>query len=123
MPFQATHRFARISAQKVRPLADLIRNKYADDALETLRYMPHRGARLLEAVLKTAMANAENQRSDDLRNLIVVDARVDGGPMFKRIQPHARGMAFGIQKRTSHLKVVVETRRALMKLLDDKEPG
>ena len=62
MAYEAVHRFARISARKVRPLADLIRGKFADDALDILRYQPHRGARLLEKVLRSAMANAEDRR-------------------------------------------------------------
>ena len=60
MAYKAIHRFARISARKVRPLADLIRGKYADEALDILRYQPQRGARMLEKVLKSAMANAED---------------------------------------------------------------
>ena len=59
--YKATHRFARISVRKVRPLLDLIRGKYADDALDILKYMPHRGARMIEQVLKSAMANAEDK--------------------------------------------------------------
>jgi large subunit ribosomal protein L22 len=108
MAYEATHRFARISARKVRPLADLIRGKFADEALEILRFQPHRGARMLEKVLKSAMANAEDRRAQDLKNLMVVDARVDGGPMFKRMRPHARGMASVIKKRFSHIRVAVE---------------
>ena len=60
MAYKATHRFARISARKVRPLADLIRGKYADEALDILKYQPQRGARMLEKVLKSAMGNAED---------------------------------------------------------------
>src|SRR3970282_50084 len=99
MAYQAVHRFARISARKVRPLADLIRGKHADEALDLLRYQPPRGARLLEKVLKSAVGNAEDRRATNVNNLIVVDVRVDGGPMFKRIRPRARGMAFMIKKR------------------------
>ena len=62
MAYKATHRFARISARKVRPLADLIRGKHADEALDILRYMPQRGARLLEKVIKSALGNAEDKR-------------------------------------------------------------
>jgi large subunit ribosomal protein L22 len=103
--YTATYRFARISARKVRPLADLIRGKYADEALEILKFMPHRGARLLEKVLKSALGNAEDLRAGNMSNLIVVDARVDGGPILKRIQPRARGMAFMIKKRMAHIRV------------------
>ena len=109
MPYEATHRFARISARKVRPLADLIRGKHADEALDILRYQPQRGARLLEKVLKSALGNAEDRRAQNLQNLVVVDVRIEGGPMFKRIRPRARGMAFMIKKRMSHIRVAVDS--------------
>jgi large subunit ribosomal protein L22 len=108
MGYKATHRFAQISARKVRPLADLIRGKFADDALDILRYQPHRGARLLEKVLNSALANAEDRRAPNLKNLVVVDVRIDGGPMFKRMQPKARGMASIIKRRMSHIRVELE---------------
>jgi large subunit ribosomal protein L22 len=108
MAYEAVHRFAKISARKVRPLADLIRGQFADDALDILRFQPHRGARLLEKVLKSAMANAEDRRATNLHHLIVIDVRVDGGPMFKRMQPKARGMASIIKKRMSHIRVALE---------------
>jgi large subunit ribosomal protein L22 len=108
MAYEATHRFARISARKVRPLADLIRGKHADEALDILKYQPQRGARLLEKVLKSALGNAEDQRAQNLQHLVVVDVRIDGGPMFKRIRPRARGMAFMIKKRMSHIHVAVD---------------
>ncbi|HEV3415912.1 MAG TPA: 50S ribosomal protein L22 [Pirellulales bacterium] len=108
MAYTATYRFARISARKVRPLADLIRGKFADEALEILKYLPHRGARLLEKVLKSALGNAEDLRAGNISSLVVVDARVDGGPMLKRIQPRARGMAFMIKKRMAHIRVSLD---------------
>lgn len=108
MSYTATHRFARISARKVRPVADLIRGKHADEALEILRYQPHRGARLLEKVLKSALGNAEDRRASTVDHLVVVDVRIDGGPMFKRVQPKSRGMANMIKKRTSHIRVTVD---------------
>jgi len=108
MAYEARHRFARISARKVRPLADLIRGKLADEALNILRYQPHRGARMLEKVLHSAMANAEDRRAANLSRLIVVDVRVDQGPMFKRTQPKSRGMASIIQRRMSHIRVALE---------------
>ena len=111
MTYKAIHRHARISARKVRPLADLVRGKHADEALEILRYMPHRGARLLEKVIKSALGNAEEAREPDVSDLIVVDARVDGGPMFKRIRPQARGMAFMVKRRTSHIRVALDSLR------------
>lgn len=108
MAYTATHRHARISAQKVRPLATLIRGKKVDDALAILRYQPQRGARMLEKVLKSALGNAEDQRAPNIGGLRVIDARVDGGPMFKRVRPRARGMAHIIKKRFSHIKVSIE---------------
>jgi large subunit ribosomal protein L22 len=108
MAYEAVHRFARISARKVRPLADLIRGKLADDALDILRYQPHRGARLLEKVLRSALANAEDRRAQNIERLVVVDVRVDGGPMFKRMQPKARGMASVLNRRMSHIRVALE---------------
>ncbi len=108
MGYQAKYRFARISARKVRPLADMIRGKPADEALDLLRYQPQRGARMLEKVIKSALANAEDRRARNIRRLRVVDARVDGGPMFKRIRPRARGMAHVIKKRTSHIHIELD---------------
>ena len=113
MAFKATHRFARISARKVRPLADMIRGKFADEALDILKYQPERGARMLEKVLQSAMGNAQDPdqnkgKSVAVDQLVVIDARVDGGPMFKRIKPMSRGQAFGILRRTSHIRVSLD---------------
>jgi large subunit ribosomal protein L22 len=113
MAFQATHRFARISASKVRPLATLVRGKYADQALDILRFQPHRGARMLEKVIRSALGNAQDPdqtrgRSVDVDSLIISDARVDNGPMFKRIRPRARGMAFLIRRRMAHIHVTLK---------------
>lgn len=103
--YTASHRFAKISSRKIRPLLDLIRNKYADDALDILRYMPHRGARMIEQVLKSAMANAEDKGLRNVGDLVVTDARGDGGPMFKRLMPRARGMAYMIRRRCAHITI------------------
>jgi large subunit ribosomal protein L22 len=113
MAFRASHRYARISARKVRPLADLVRGKFADEALDLLRYQPQRGARLLEKVLKSALGNAQDPdqnagRTVRVEHLLVTEARVDNGPMFKRIRPRARGMAFMVRKRFSHIHVALE---------------
>jgi large subunit ribosomal protein L22 len=110
MAYRAVHRYARISARKVRPLADLVRGKFADEALEVLRFQPHRGARMLEKVIKSAVGSAQDTdqnggRSYNAEELVVVDARIDGGPMFKRFQPRSRGQAFTILKRSSHISV------------------
>lgn len=111
--FVAKHKGARISAQKVRPLADLVRGKFVDDALDILRYQPHRGARMLEAVIKSAVGNATDPdqnkgRRVSVSNLLVGEVRIDGGPMFKRMRPGGRGMSFLIKKRSSHISVKLE---------------
>jgi large subunit ribosomal protein L22 len=113
MSFLATHRHARISARKVRPLADMVRGKSADEALNILRYQPQRGARMLEKVIRSALGNAQDPDQNPgqtvhVDRLYVAEVRIDGGPMFKRIQPRARGMAFLIKKRTSHIHVRLE---------------
>lgn len=108
MAYQAVYRYAQISPRKVRPVADMIRGKFADEALDVLRYQPQRGARMLEKVLKSALANAEDRRAPNLNHLVVADVRVDQGPMFKRMRPKARGMAAIIKKRMSHIQIVLE---------------
>jgi large subunit ribosomal protein L22 len=109
---RASHRFARISATKVRPFADLIRGKSVQDGINALRYHPNRGARFLEQVLKSAAANAEDRGARNVERLTIKDARVDGGPMFKRIRPRARGMAFLIRRRFSHIHVAIDVPEA-----------
>ena len=113
MAFTSCHRHAPISATKVRPMADMVRGLYADDALDILRYQPQRGARMLEKVIRSALGNAQDPdqskgRSVDINRLIVSEARVDGGPMFKRMRPRARGSAYLIKKRTSHIHITLE---------------
>ena len=108
MAYTATHRFARISPRKVRLMADIVRGKFADEALELLRFQPHRGARMLEKVIQSALANAEDRRAPNLGELMLTDVRVDGGPMIKRMMPRARGMASVIKRRMSHIRVTLE---------------
>lgn len=107
MAYTAKHSHARISATKVRPLADLVRGKRVDDALAILKVQPHRGARMLEKVIQSAFANAEDRGAPNRAGLRVVEVRVDGGPMFKRVRPRARGMAHVIKKRFAHISVAV----------------
>src|SRR3954463_4515689 len=103
--YVAKHRFARISVRKLRPILDLVRGKYADDAMNILKYLPHRGARMIEQVLKSAMANAEDRGVRNVGDLIVADARGAGGPMFKRLMPRARGMAYMVRRRSCHVTI------------------
>ena len=107
MEYRAKHRHSDMSARKVRPFAAMIRGKTADEAIQMLRFLPNRSARLLEAVLKSALGNAEDRGARDIEDLIVSEARVDDGPMLKRIMPRARGTAYPIKKRLSHIIVAL----------------
>jgi large subunit ribosomal protein L22 len=103
MEYKAKHRFADVSPRKLRPFATLIRGKGADEALELLRFLPNKSARLLEAVIKSALGNAEDRGARDIEELVVTESRIDGGPMMKRIMPRARGTAYPIKRRYSHI--------------------
>ncbi|MCI0684354.1 MAG: 50S ribosomal protein L22 [Gemmataceae bacterium] len=107
MEYRAKHRFADMSARKVRPFATLIRGRAADEALELLRFYPNKAARLLEDVLKSALGNAEDRGARDVDELVVTESRVDGGPMMKRIMPRARGSAYPIKRRYAHVIIAV----------------
>ncbi len=106
--YTAIHKYAPISAQKVRAFADLIRGKYADEAMTLLECYPNRGARMLEKVLKSAMHNAEDLRAPELENLRVAEVRIDGGPMQRRFRPGSRGASRIFVHRSSHISVVLQ---------------
>ena len=78
-----------------------------DEAVELLRFLPNKSARLLEQVLKSALGNAEHKGARHLDDLTIVDSRVDGGPMMKRIMPRARGTAYPIKRRYAHIHVTL----------------
>jgi large subunit ribosomal protein L22 len=105
--YRASHRHADMSARKIRPFAALIRGRPADEALELLRFLPNKSARLLENVLKSALGNAEDRGARDIEDLWVVESRVDGGPIMKRIMPRARGTAYPIKRRYSHIHITL----------------
>ena len=107
MEYRAKHRYADMSARKVRPFAALIRGRPADEALELLRFLPNKSARLLEQVLKSALGNAEDRGARNIEDLVVVESCVDGGPIMKRIMPRARGTAYPIKRRVSHITVTL----------------
>ncbi len=107
MEYRAKHRHADMSARKLRPFATLIRGRRADEAMELLRYLPNKSARLLEQVLRSALGNAEDRGARDLDDLWVVESRVDQGPMMKRIMPRCRGQAFLIKRRYAHVHVTL----------------
>lgn len=107
MEYRAKHRFADMSARKIRPFAALIRGRPVDEALELLRFVPNKSARLLEQVVKSALGNAEDKGARHLDELTVIESRVDGGPMLKRIMPRARGTAYSIKRRLAHIYVTL----------------
>ncbi|OAI54425.1 50S ribosomal protein L22 [Planctomycetaceae bacterium SCGC AG-212-F19] len=107
MEYQARHRYADMSARKIRPFATLVRGRNVDEALELLRFLPNKSARLLEQVIKSALGNAEDKGARHLEELVVSEARIDGGPMMKRIMPRARGTAYVIKRRLAHIVVTL----------------
>ena len=104
----ARARFVRVSARKARLVLDQIRGKPVGEALATLQYTPRAAARLIEKVVRSAVANAEhNHQVRNLDDLRIVHAVADGGPSMKRVQPRAMGRAFFIRHKTSHLTIGV----------------
>lgn len=104
--WSAKHRFARIAPRKVRLVMDLIRGRRCSDAVEELRFNSRRSARFIERVLRSAMVNADEAEAE-MHRLFVVDARVDGGPYYRRFRPKDRGRAHPIAKYTSHICISV----------------
>ena len=102
---RATHKYAGMSPRKLRLYADLIRNRRADEALEILGFEITRSARLNEKVLKSAIGNAKFKEIENVDDMIVLESRVDGGPILKRSMPRARGSAYPIKKRLAHIHV------------------
>jgi large subunit ribosomal protein L22 len=107
MKYRAIYRYADMSPRKIRPFATLVRGRPADEALELLRFLPNKSARLLESVLKSAVGNAEDRGARDADELIVLESRVDGGPILKRHQPRARGSAYPIKRRYAHIHITL----------------
>jgi large subunit ribosomal protein L22 len=108
MEAKAVARFIRISPQKARLVADIIRGRNVDEAVNTLRFMPKKGARILRKVLESAVANASQNEAIDVDTLYVKTIFIDGGPMLKRMMPRSMGRANRILKRTSHITVVLD---------------
>ncbi len=107
MEYKAIHRYADMSPRKIRPMAALIRGRAADEALELLRFLPNKSARLMEQVLKSALGNADDRGARDINDLVIAESRVDGGPIMKRIQPRARGTAYPIKRRYAHIHLTL----------------
>ncbi len=107
MEVAAKLRFARLSPQKGRLVADQIRGLPVDKALDILAFSPKKGAAMMKKVLESAIANAEHNEGADVDELSVTSVFVDQGPTMKRIRPRAKGRANRILKRTSHITVAV----------------
>jgi large subunit ribosomal protein L22 len=107
MEVRATAKYQRIAPRKVRLVMDTVRGIPAGEALGRLKFMPQRAARVVEKVVKSAVANAEDRNVGDVDDLVIRSAWVDQGPTLKRIRPRAQGRANRILKHTSHVTVVV----------------
>ncbi len=112
METTAVLRFIRISAQKIRLIMDQIRGHKVEDALNTLSFMPHKGARILKKVIDSAVANAAQNSGTDVDILYIKRVYADEGPTLKRFRPRAQGRSSRIRKRTSHLTVILDEVKA-----------
>jgi large subunit ribosomal protein L22 len=97
----------RMSPFKIRRVINLVRGMHGLDALDYLKFMPHKAARIIEKVLHSALSNAENNNALDVEKLYIVEAYVDGGKTLRRVQPRAQGRAYMIRKRSSHVTIAV----------------
>lgn len=108
MEARAYLNYARIAPRKVQIVLDLIRNQPVDKAMAILKHTPKSACEYLEKLLKSAIANAENNHNMDKNSLYVAECFVSPGPILKRIRPRAQGRAFQILKRTSHITLVLK---------------
>ena len=107
MEARAHLKYVRISPRKVQIVLDLIRNKPADEAMAILKFTPKAACEPLAKLLKSAMANAENNYDMDVSRLYVAECSVCQGPTLKRIRPRSKGRAYRINKKTSHINLVL----------------
>lgn len=110
MQARAVARYVRISPRKARQVTNLIKGKSLSEALAVLQFTPKRASRIVEKVVRSAAANAENNHDMNTDALYVVNSYVDEGPTMRRYIPRARGRADRIRKRTSHITVVLAER-------------
>jgi large subunit ribosomal protein L22 len=111
MQAKAVARTVRIAPRKARLVVDLIRGKQVGEAVAILKLTPKAASPIVEKVLKSAMANAEHNYEMDVNNLLVAQAFVDEGPTLKRFRPRAMGRASQINKRTSHITIVLSEKK------------
>ena len=100
-------KYTRISPKKARDVANELKGRPANEALELLRFIPRKAARLLYKTLHSAVANAENNHNLNSDDLVIKEAIVEDGPVFKRFKPAARGSAHPVRKPTSHLRITL----------------
>ena len=106
----ATLKYARISSRKVKIVADLIRGKNVDEALAIVKFTPKAASEVVDKLLKSAIANAENNHVMKSNILYVAEIYANQGPTLRRIRPAAKGSAVRIRKRTSHITIVLKER-------------
>ena len=111
MQAKAVARTVRIAPRKARLVLDLIRGKQAGEAVSILKLTPKAASPIIEKVLKSALANAEHNYEMDVNNLVVSQAYANEGPTLKRFRPRAQGRATAINKRTSHITIVVSEKK------------
>lgn len=107
MEVKATAKYMRISAQKVRKIVDAVKGKPAEAGLNALKFMPQKSAGMVEKILRSAIANADQNAELDVDSLVIKNIIVDEGPTLKRFRARARGRGSRILKRTSHITVIV----------------
>ncbi|QSX05994.1 50S ribosomal protein L22 [Sedimentibacter sp. zth1] len=110
MEARAIAKHVRVSSRKMRFICDMVRGKSVEEALTILKFTPNKGAKILEKVVKSAAANAENNFDMNRDQLFVSEVYSNQGPTTKRFRPRSQGRAFKILKRTSHIGVVVKER-------------
>ncbi len=110
MEAKAKLRFCRVAPRKARIIADMIRGRNVEEAISLLEFTPKKSAQILRKVLHSAIANAEDTGDVDVDRLFVKTITVDQGPTLKRYRPRAQGRAFRINKKTSHIVLVVDER-------------
>lgn len=108
---KAVAKTVRIAPRKVRLVVDLIRGKKIGEAISILKFTPRSASPVVEKVLMSAVANAEHNYDLDIENLVVSEAFVNEGPTMKRFRPRAKGSASPINKRTSHITIVVSEKK------------
>lgn len=104
---RAILRFVRVAPRKAKPVIDMIRGQHVPAALAMLKHTPRHAARVVEKILRSAVANAEQKEMGDSDSMVISKAFVNCGPTYKRVRARSMGRANAIQKRTSHITVVV----------------